>query len=280
MFEYIFVPKSLALHVLADTVPWTEAESIITLLSIAYQREPLQQGEEYCKYLARSEEVQGRGDFKNTPFGKYGGFIKGKFIPYIAKVDKVYDSKLYFSYSIHHLYNPMFYAKRHKRIQGINEFPTHMWRMPRHVLIRWRYSCRMPMHKNSLTWKRRFATEEFFPPCSIDETIQEFSMLTSRFFDIMCQCDESSVNYGFACHVYFYAHDRLVYMMRSNKIDPKIMSFIGQLSFCLRRCVLVDQPPVKAVELLTGMFRAILPPHLYGAPPFSAYSTTRFYRER
>lgn len=279
MLEYIFVPKNLALRVLSDSVPWQEAETIITLISIADQREPVEKLNDSCKYIARLQEIKGRGDIKNTPFHKYGFMLNEVFLPYVMNLQTTYEKTMIFSYTLHHLCNPMFYPKRHKHVEGLNEYPVKMWRMPRHMLIRWRYSCKMPMHKNSLTKKRHFPTEEFFPPCSIDETIQEFATLTNRFFDIMCQCDESSVNYGFACYVYFFAHDRLVHMMKSNEQSTSTMRFIGQLAHCVRQCVLVDQPPTKAVDMLVGMFRTVLPAFVYSSMPFSAYSTARFYKE-
>lgn len=278
MKDYVYIPKHLALTLLGGSAPWEHVESVVTLLTIGALREPCEIQDGYSTYIARFSDVNGR--FKsNTPFFQYGTFVDNEPVPYIADFKPAPKDKGLFSYKIHDICNPARYDEQHEFMSDFRVFPVNLWRLPRHVLIRWRYSCKMPIHKSNFIPKKELPEGSLSIVDNLREAQLQFTVTTKLLFEVLCQCDESSLSYAFACHVYFFVHDKLLHLQRSRREDAQFFELLALLNHCVRFVAYTDMHPTKAVEMLEGLFRGILPPLLFGRHPFNLFSETCFKQE-
>lgn len=278
MEDNIYIPKHLALTLLSGNAPWEDVESVITLLTVGALREPCETHDGYSTYIARLSDVKGR--FKtSTPFFQYGTFVNGEPVPYIADFKPAPRDRGLFSYKIHDICNPSRYDEQHEFMSDLNTFPVNLWKMPRHVLIRWRYSRRMPIHKTNFAPKQDLPDGQYNVVDNLREAQLQFSITTKLLFDILCRFDGSSIAYAFVCHFYFFVCDKLLHLHRSRREDEQFFEFLAHVNLCVRTVAFMDMNPMKAIEMLEGYFRGLLPPSLFGKHPFSLFSETCFKQE-
>lgn len=278
MQDFIYIPKSLALSLLSLSAPWEHVESVISLLTVAAIREPYEQVDDYSRYMIRGKEVRGRFS-ANVPFHQYGFLLDENPIPFISDFKPSKGDGSVYSYEIHTLVNPCHYNHRHLMWDDLKAFSINLWKMPRHVLIRWRYSCRIPVYKSNFQPKVKFSSEGYEIPDGFPSANKLFSETANIFFDLLCRCDESSLAYAFCCHTFFFVHDRLLHLLRSSREDDRFFQFLGQLHDCVLKASKSQEHPSAVVAMLEGLFRGILPNSLFARHPFNVFSDSRFVAE-
>lgn len=288
MNDSIFIPKHVATLLLDDLVAWEDVESLVSLLTVASIREPVEELDGYARYIVKSEELKSR--FRaSAKLDRFSFLFQDNSIPYISDLVISKAPNRTIDYRVHELCNPKYHAHRYKKNEVLGAVPVSMWRMPRHVLIRWRYSSKLPVHKRNFAKPIKF---ENWPEAGISNQIigdevktlhdakKEFQVISKHFCHIMMSCDESSVSYAFICHVYFFAHDYLVTSLILNKLNSGFFKFLKHLRVCFEGMSLIDMASNNKISKLEGLIRGILPPSFYTKSPHTRYSIESFRADR
>lgn len=281
MNDLIFIPRHLTNLLLDDLIGWEAAESISTLLTISIFREPVEEENHFYKYVVRSREVSSRV-FLKTNWEQYCFSFKLRDIPYIHNFSKQGSNGAFYSYEIHEAVHPKHHVMRHRKIPEFNCYPVDLWLIPRHVLIRWRYSAKMPIHRSNFVEKEELGDQaiEGKPISNLSEAIVVFKAITKMFRSVMRACDVSSVSYSFVCYVYFYAHDVLIYCLRNEVDKPNFYIFLQRLKACFHLASFYDAPSNKKVQRLEGLLRAVVPNGFFNTYPYSLFSVSNFTKVR
>lgn len=284
MNDYIYIPRYTAKLLLQDQAHWEDVESLVSLLTVAAIKEPVEELNGFSRYIVKTSELKER--FRaSAKLGLFSFSLKNKPIPYIH--DLVISKPPYktIDYKVHDLCNPRYYALRYNINSVFNVFPVGMWRMPRHVLIRWRYSAKLPIHKG--LFSKPIKMEDWFKISltaiddgkeikTIQEAILTFKDITKHFYSIMCLFYESSITYSFVCYVYFFAHDSLIGMIKKNVVNKDFFRFLKKLKICLEAINFLDMPLFNKAIKLEGMIREILPNSFYTISPHSIFCRENF----
>lgn len=281
MNDTVFIPRHLAKLLFDELVSWEAVESIVTLLTIASIREPLEVEDHYYKYVVKSSEVRTRV----TPsicWDQHYFQFGARDIPYITKFTTQGPRDSFYCYQVHELVHPKNYKFRHKRIPSLNFFPIDLWKIPRHVLIRWRYAAKLPIHKSNFAEKEVLKDARIAKKAclSLSNAISTFQMISKSFKTLMCACDVSTVGFSFICHVYFFAHDGLIQCMRNQTDKENFFLFLERLEACFRNVSFLDAPVSRKLLKLEGLIRSVLPAGFFNRHPFSLFSTHNFTRSR
>lgn len=281
MNDTVFIPSHLAKLLFSDLVSWEAVESIVTLLTIASIREPLEVDGDYYKYVVRSSEVRTRVT-PSIDWKQYCFQFGAREIPYIDHFVSQGTRDRFYCYQIHELVHPRNYHSRHKKIPHLRFFPIDLWKIPRHVLIRWRYAAKLPIHKSNFAEREELELEEMAENAvlSLYKAISTFRMISKSFNTLMCSCDVSTVGYSFICHVYFFAHDGLLQCMREQMDKASFFLFLERLEACFRKVSFLDAPINKKLFKLEGLIRSVLPVGFFNRHPFSLFSSHNFTKSR
>lgn len=284
MNDSIFIPKHVARLLLDGLINWENVESLVSLLTVASIREPVEEINGYARYIVKAEELKSR--FRSSAqLDRFSFLFDNNSIPYIRDLIISKAPNRTIDYKVHELCNPKYHARRYKKNETFGVFPVSMWKMPRHVLIRWRYSSKLPVHKRNFSKPIRF---ENWPEVGIsnqfigdeiknlEDAKQEFKCISRNFYYIMMACDESSVSYSFVCHVYFFAHDCLIKALKINKSDAGFFRFLKRLRICFEGISFLDTIPNSKIGKIESLIRGILPPSFYTKSPYTRYSAESF----
>lgn len=275
MNDELFIPRHLARLLLDELISWETVQSISTLLTIASLRQPLEKDASFSTYAFKANEIKDRVNLLSH-WDQHSFFHHGIEIPFIYNF-KCYK-KGYYSYQIHHLANPINYSKRHCLLPNFSSFPIDLWKLPRHVWIRWRYSSRLPIHKSL------FSKPEPLPDFQINKNrvltlsnaVSSFEATTKTFKHLMCSCDVSTIGFSFLCYAYFFAHDALISCLRSQLHKPSLFLFIRNLQSCFSKACHVDLSSSYKLTKCESWVRASLPHGFFNKAPFSSFSTQSF----
>lgn len=284
MNDYIYIPKHVAQLLLQGQASWDDVESLVSLLTIAALREPVEEFKGFSRYIVKTEELKAR--FRaSANLGLFSFSFKNTSIPYIHDLVISKPPNKTIDYKVHDLCNPKYYTSRYKKNVVFDVFPVSMWRMPRHILIRWRYSSKLPVHKSSFAkpikvddWIKLGVPKIFIGSQITDlaSAVAEFKVLSNHFYYIMSDTDESSVSYSFICHVFFFAQDCLVNFIKRDVLEPGFFAFLKRLRTCFESMRLIDMPPSVRISKIEGMLRGILPHSFYTKSQHSKYCGEAF----
>lgn len=275
MNDDLFIPRHLARLLLDELVSWEIVESIGTLLTIAYLREPLEIGDSFSTYAFKAKEVKDRVRL-SIPWDKYHFFYRGQEIPFIYNF-KVH-SKGYYSYQVHHLANPTHYHQRHRFLHPFSEYPVDLWKLPRHIWIRWRYASRLPIHKSLFAKPEPIKEFEINKKAvlKLSDAISSFKASHNTFKNMMCACDVSTIGFSFLCFTYFFAHDSLISCLRNQLHKPSTFLFLRNLESCFSKACYLDLSPSYKILKCESWVRAALPVGFFNKAPFSIFSNQSF----
>lgn len=277
MNEDLFIPRHIATLLLDDMISWEVAESLATLLTLSQFRDPIENDGEYSTYGFQKKEVRGRLHLP-IDWGRYNFVFKNREIPFICNFQT--HKAHHFSYKIHELVNPKNYKKRHRLLQPFGVYPVDLWKLPRHIWIRWRYSTRIPIHKT--LFAKNFLLPEFKtyekPLKTLYEAVSTFQMIDKAFQSMMMACDVSTTSYSFLCYVYFYLQDRLLICVRRQETRPTLFQFLQRFERCVTKACCLDMPAVIRVFKCEGWVRAIVPSGFFNSYPYSLFSPQNFTR--
>lgn len=275
MNDDLFIPKHIANLLLDDMIPWEVAESIATLLTLTQFRNPIENDGEYSTYVFKRKEVTGRVHLP-VDWGQYPFVFRHREIPLISHFQA--HKEHHFSYKVHELAHPKNYKRRHLRLEPFGVYPVDLWKLPRHIWIRWRYSSRIPIHKT--LFSKSFLLPEFSIPLapltSFSEAISTFKMIDKSFKTMMMACDVSTTSYSFLCYVYFYLHDRLISCLRKQEVRPAFFELLRKFNRCVTKACCLDMPGVIRVFKCEGWVRAIVPNGFFNTYPYSLFSAKNF----
>lgn len=284
MIDYIYIPRYVAKLLLQDQASWEDVESLVSLLTIAALREPVEEIRGFSRYIVKTDELKAR--FRaSANLGLFSFSFKDVSIPYIHDLVISKPPNRTIDYKVHDLCNPRYYTSRYKKNALFDTFPVSMWRMPRHILVRWRYSSKLPVHKSALAtpikvddWIKLGVPKIFIGSeiTNLATAVSEFKLLSSHFYYIMSDTDESSVAYSFICHVFFFAHDCLVNFIKRDVLDPGFFAFLKRLRTCFESMRLIDMPASVRISKIEGMLRGILPPSFYTKSQHAKYCSENF----
>lgn len=272
MQDFVFVPSHVLPLIFSQAISWSSIESLITLLSVCPNKRPVERFNGFSRYIMYMREVRPRFDekshFRDFKFHHYS-----KNIPFIDRFQSVHYSHEYkcISYWVHDLCNPTFYEKQCKKMAEFDAFPVKLWKMPRHVLIRWRYSARLPMHKSNFH-KGIPCSYEIDEECGLN-ALQTLDELSRCFYSIMCSCDESSLSYGFLCTFFFRLHDDVISAVRKDHITQSLILLLQRTLKAFSEQALTQRHPNDKVYELEGQVRGFMPKAYFNTFPLSAFST-------
>lgn len=277
MNDFVFIPKSVAYLLFDEILPWESAESIATLLTIPVLRDSVEDAGYFSRYIVNvsnvTERVQTSLDYSQFTF-KCGTTR----VPFIADFMLSQGKYKKISFWVHRLCNPRFFNRRHCFDKDLMEFPPEIWKIPRHTLIRWRYSCRLPIHKSNFA--RRIPTEHEIPKeDEAPEPTLLFKRITDLFNSLTRQVDESSISYSFLCYFYYFVHDRLVTALQKKEVSPKFRIFLWKFWEILSVEANSSDYPPKRIHRIEGRLRAILPNDFFTKHPFSVFSYQNITKE-
>lgn len=278
MNDHVFIPRHVAHLLLEDVAQWEDVESLVSLLTVASIREPVETSNGYSRYIVKLDEIRSRFRVKSK-LDQFSFLFKETPIPYIHKLNISKAPNRLIDYQVHDLCNPLFYSKRYRKNSVFDVFPVSMWRLPRHVLIRWRYSARLPIHKVNFIkplsindWR----TSRLDEIETLPQAIEAFKRIEKNFHYIMVGCDESSVSYSFACYIYFYTHDTLIHLFKRDIVHTRFFDFLSKLDHCLESVSFLDMSPNRKIQRLEGMIRGIVPNGFFNKRPYSLFSERNF----
>lgn len=277
--DFVYIPRHVAMAMFNGVVSWESVESLTSLLTLCAVREPVDKVDGYSQYVVSRDDVEER-------FMETSGFRDIKFLlgdeerPIIDRYDfrcHRFQKKL-LSFWVHDLCNPVFHGKQHVFMEEYDSFPVHSWKMPRHVLIRWRYSVRLPVHKSNFSPIVE-APQAPKPLGGVRDVVEDFGGFSKAFFSVMCDCDESSLSYGFCCSFFFYVFDMLLWALKKGRMHTDLIEMFYRAYGALKEEVALNRRGNDRPYALEGKFRSVVPKSLYNFHPFSMYSPVRFGSE-
>lgn len=273
--DFVYVPAHVASALFNGAASWESVESLVSLLTLCTIRDPVQHENGYSQYVVSRDDVEERfmetSGFQNLLF-MLGDEPKPIIDRYESKFHR-YQKKM-MSFWVHDICDPKLHGKQHVLLEEYGTFPLHTWKMPRHVLIRWRYSMRIPVYKSNFS-PAVDAPKAPEPLGTIEDVVEEFAGFSKMFFSIMCDCDESSIAYGFVCSFYFYIFDMILWSLRRGDVQPGLIEMFYRGYAIVKEEVALNRRANERPYALEGKFRSILPSSLYNFMPFSIYSPTR-----
>lgn len=277
MNDFVFIPKSVASILFEEALSWEQAESLTTLLTLPCFREPVESCSDFSRYIVNVSSVSERVDL-DVDYNQFTFHCGSKEMPFIVdfKVSAGREKKI--SYWVHRICNPVNFKRRHCFDFNLLTFPPVIWKIPRHTLIRWRYSCRLPIHKSNfaapISTKHYVPEEEVYPSPSL-----LFKRITDVFFAITKQVDESSVSYSFLCYFYYYIHDKVIKGLQKKEISPRFHAFLWKFWEVLSIEAKSEDYPPRKMFRIEGRLRAIVGSDFFTKHPFSKFSYQNITKE-
>lgn len=271
MNDFVYIPKVIARLLLDEAVSWELAESVSSLLTIPVLRDFVERRDRFSRYIVNlgelGERVKNREDLSRFTFKALTTEI-----PYLANVLISPGKQKKISYWVHDLCNPVNFGKRHLFDHEAKAYPPEIWKIPRHTLVRWRYSARLPIHKSNFA--RSVITEFKFKDTLIRwDAVRLFTEVSRQFYALTRESDESSLAYCFVCHVFYWCHDRLIRDLREKREDPNLRMFLALFLEILQMVSGKTDHPTKKLEAVEGRIRPVLPNDFFSKHPYSLFST-------
>lgn len=286
MEDFLYVPGSLIPQLLDEITSWEDVQGVSTLLTIACLRAPVTANDEYSTYIVKASEVRSRV-CGNTDWGKFGFSFRGKHIPFISNFKWQKVRAGFYMYDVHELAHPRHYEGRYYKICEFDEFPVILWKLSRHVLVRWRYASRLPLHLSNFNLSQvGFDDKKSVAGFkTLSDAISMFDYISKMFHHVMGLCDRSTLSYAFVCTVYFYAHDFLIKLARRKEtwlLDEthSFFIFLENLRLCFEKVCYRSDPPQKKIFVLEGFLRKILPNGAFNARPMSLFSASNYTKQK
>lgn len=277
MNDFVYIPKSIAYALFDEVLPWEYAQSLVTLLTIPTQREPTETTNTFSRYIVNWSNIAERveTDIDYSRFVFKSGTSQ---LPFISDFMVSQGKFKKVSFWVHRLCNPVMFSRRHCLDKELMVYPPPIWKIPRHTLIRWRYSCRLPIHKTNFA--RRISTDFEFPKGNAIPSPQTlFKRISDVFFSLTRQVDESSLSYSFLCYFYYYIHDKLITAIQNRSVSPKFQVFLWKFwEILLVEANASDYPPRRLFRI-EGRLRDILPNDFFTKHPFSLFSYQNITKE-
>lgn len=271
--DFVYVPSSVGRLLFDGVVDWESVESLVSLLTMCVARKPVEYADGFSMYVIRREDVDERF-MATSRFREFSFDLNGKDVGFVARYRHVDggDRGRLLTYWVHDACNPVRHCRQHeKQAWG---YPVMMWKLPRHVLIRWRYSERLPVHQSNFSPASDF---DFDGEVRMDvkEMVRDFDKFSGLFFSLMCGCDESSLSYGFLCRFYFYLFELFVYGLRRKEFPGELRELFYRAYYGFRKESMVTRKGNMRPYVLEGMMRSIVPKSYYNYYPFSKYTPVR-----
>lgn len=278
MDDFVYLPSHVLPLLFDGVVTWESVESLMTLLSICDVRAPVDYEDGFTRYAIDLKDVDARFR-ESSDFQEFTFTLKGERVRYIDRYKSTNHggSRKVISFYVHDLCHPKSYRDQHKVFEKHGSQPVKLWKMPRHVLIRWRYSVRLPVHKSNFSKAKETLFPDFQEFYDLPEELirKEFDKFSKQFFHVMCACDESSLAYGFLCYFYFYLHDQLFWNLQQQRFPKEFVELLLKSAYVFREAVTSDMHPLSKPFHLEGKIRWLLPKGYYNAYPFSNYTPVR-----
>lgn len=271
MNDFVYIPKVVARLLLDEAVSWELAESVSSLLTIPVLKDFVEKVDRFSRYIVNLSDLGERVNTKEN-LSRFTFKILTTDVPYLANIIISPGKQKKISFWVHDLCNPVNFGRRHLFDHEAKSFPPDIWKIPRHTLIRWRYSSRLPIHKSNFARPR--STDFKFKDSLVRwEPIRLFTEVSRLFYAMTRECDESSLAYCFVCHLFYWCHDRLIKDLRDSRNDPGLRAFLALFLEILQMECSTSNHPTKKLEAVEARIRPVLPFDFFTKHPFSLFSS-------
>lgn len=277
MNDFVFIPKNIAQLLFDEVLSWEEAESIVTLLTIPVLRSSVESAGFFSRYILNLRSVSNRV-ITSLSYSKFTFNCESVHVPFIADFEVTSGHNKKISYWVHRLCNPVNFSRRHCLDTELLEYPPKIWKIPRHTLIRWRYSNRLPVHKSNFAICEKTDFENFDEKTCPPPTLL-FKRITDLFYSLTRQVDESSLSYSFFCYFYYFVHDRFLDALRNKRVSLSFRIFLARFLEILLVEANSSNWPQKRIHRIEGRLRYILPKDFFTKHPFSIFSYQNVVKE-